>query len=253
MVMTKNKKHLQYQLHEWIRLFVGEYRHGVKVGSGPKDVGPRYPSQSLKVGPRTILKFKSVAPWPKSKFEGGNPGSPSKCKNGTHAIFLDKYKYYIFEKWEIFFNANNFPRIVTRTYPSCSACLIQGRGGRRKWRRKIFFFEKQTNSFSQKEVHVTWLISSFLCVSVARQFIRLSSFICLRYHLMKNLNLIVKIMIRKVIMVITVVIIMIIIIMNRNIITIMIIIMMIKIIVIAKTKRHSSCLYDPLNKIMCFI
>ena len=67
---------------------------------------------------------------------------------------------------------------------------------------------------------------------------------------MENLNLIVKIMIRKVTMVIAVVIIMIII-MNRNIITIMI--MMIKIIVTAKTKRHSSCLYDPLNKIMCFI
>ena len=146
--MTKNKKHLQYQLHEWIRLFVGEYRHDVKVGWGPEDVGPRYPSQSLKVGPRTPLKFKSVAPWPQSNFEGGNPGSPSKCKNGTHAISLDKYKYYIFEKWEIFFNGNSFPRIVTRTHPSCTASLIQERSGRRKWRRKIFFFEKQTNSFS---------------------------------------------------------------------------------------------------------
>ena len=75
--------------------------HGVKVGPGPRDLGPRDPGtldlgppRSLKVGPGTLLKFKSGTTGPPSKFNIGTPGPPTKFKSGTFIItFLHCYIY----------------------------------------------------------------------------------------------------------------------------------------------------------------
>ena len=70
--------------------------HGVKVGPGYQESGPRYlragtqdPSQSLKVGHRTPLKFKN-----------GIARPPSKFKSGTLIImFLHCLNYFVLDKY----------------------------------------------------------------------------------------------------------------------------------------------------------
>ena len=69
---------IHYPLYEYFTC------HGVKVGPGPRDLGPRDPPQSLKVGRETPLKFKSGSPEPSSRIKSGTLGPPSKFKSGTN-------------------------------------------------------------------------------------------------------------------------------------------------------------------------
>ena len=66
--------------------------HGVKVGPGPWDPGPRDSR------PGTPLKFKSGTPRTPSKFKSGTSGPPTKFKSGTPSPFFNEF---IFKK--IFF------------------------------------------------------------------------------------------------------------------------------------------------------
>ena len=83
------------------RLYAG---HGVKVGPGPQEQGPRdqVPPTKFKSGTRDPPKFKSATPGAPSQFKSGTPGTSSKFKSGTpynnissllDYFVLDKYIY----------------------------------------------------------------------------------------------------------------------------------------------------------------
>ena len=67
--------------------------HGVKVGPGPRDLGPGTPPQSLNVGPGTPIKFKNGTPGLLPKFKSGTPGLPTKFKSGTPSLFFSKFSF----------------------------------------------------------------------------------------------------------------------------------------------------------------
>ena len=60
------------------------FRHGVKVGPGPQDPGPR-----------NHLKFKSGTPGPASKFKSGTPASLLKFKSGTTLPFFNEFIFFL--------------------------------------------------------------------------------------------------------------------------------------------------------------
>ena len=103
-------------------------------------------------------------------------------------------------------------------------CLIRGRsffgGGRRD-----FLSTVNERGFQLKtEVNATCLTSNLPDISLARQFIKLNSFICLTYHLSDKLKTRHK---------------------SSQ--------MTHKLKVLVSCVRYSSCPYGPLNNIMCFI
>ena len=73
---------------------------------------------------------------------------------------------------------------------SHSVCLIQGgEGVSFQWRRERFFSKANKQFQLKKKVHATCLTSNLPNMSIARQFIRLNSFICLTHHLSANLKI----------------------------------------------------------------
>ena len=159
--------------------------HGVKVGSGPRDLGPRdsetrdrgsLPLQNLKVRPGTYLKFKSRT-----------TGSPSKLKSGTLIIiFPHCLTYFVLGKLILLYVIwNNFPQIVgILSYIICSELIHHFREifnvtvvGLMQRRNPFFFGGGWRDPCSLSGVQL------------ARQFIKLNSFICLTYHLSDNLKI----------------------------------------------------------------
>ena len=67
-------------LHTYLRRAL--FRHGVKVGPGSRDPGPR------DSGLGTPSKFKNGTPGTPSKFKSRIPGPPSKFKSGTPHLSL---------------------------------------------------------------------------------------------------------------------------------------------------------------------